>query len=143
MSAAARRDAGTRTRTLAPRPEGRHMDHRVADIDSADHYTWGAACDGWRLLDDPALGVVRERVPPLAGEAAHFHVRARQFFYVLSGTASMEFEDGVVAFGAGQGLHVPPGTPHRFVNRSDADVVFLVISAPSTRGDRIAAPGMV
>lgn len=119
------------------------MDHRVADIDSAEHYTWGGACDGWRLLDDPSLSVIQERVPPLAGEALHLHVRARQFFYVLSGTASMEFEDGVVCFGAGQGLHVPPGTPHRFVNRSDADVVFLVVSAPSTRGDRVESPEVV
>ena len=118
------------------------MGHRVSDIHSAEHYTWGGACDGWRLLDDPALSVIQERVPPLAGEAPHFHVRARQFFYVLSGTASMEFEDEVVSFGAGQGLHVPAGTRHRFVNRSDADVVFLVISAPSTRGDRVEVPGV-
>lgn len=117
------------------------MDHRVAESDSAEHYTWGGTCDGWRLLDDPALSVIRERVPPLAGEAPHFHVRARQFFYVLSGTACMEFEAGAVTIGAGQGLHVPPGTPHRVVNRSDAYVVFLVVSAPSTRGDRAAAPG--
>ena len=115
----------------------------VSDTATAEHYTWGGACDGWRLLADPALSVIQERVPPSVGEARHYHAKARQFFYVLSGTASMEFEDGVVAFGAGQGLHVPPGTPHRFVNRSDADVVFLVISAPSTHGDRIAAPGMV
>jgi mannose-6-phosphate isomerase-like protein (cupin superfamily) len=112
------------------------MDHRVSDIDTADHYTWGGVCDGWHLLKDPTLSVIRERVPPGAGEAAHFHVRARQFFYVVSGTATMEFEHEAVTFAAGQGLHVPPGTRHRFVNRSDADVVFLVISSPTTAGDR-------
>ena len=41
---------------------------------------------------------------------------------------------------AGQGLHVAPGTQHRFVNRSDADVVFLVISSPTTAGDRTNLP---
>lgn len=115
------------------------MDHRVSDLESSEHYTWGGVCDGWHLLKDPALSVIQERVPPLAGEVPHFHTHARQFFYVLSGTATMEFENDSVTFGAGQGLHVPPNTRHRFVNRSDADVVFLVISSPSTIGDRINA----
>jgi len=117
------------------------MDHPVSDIGSAEHYTWGGLCDGWHLLNDPTLSVIQERVPPLTGETPHFHARARQFFYVLSGTATMEFESGAVTFGAGQGLHVPPGVQHRFVNRSDTDVVFLVISSPTTAGDRVHVAG--
>ena len=117
------------------------MNRNVSDIGSAEHYTWGGVCDGWHLLKDPALSVIQERVPPLAGETPHFHVRARQFFYVLSGTATMEFESGSVAFGAGQGLHIPAHTPHRFVNRSGEDVVFLVISSPATADDRVAVLG--
>jgi len=31
---------------------------------------------------------------------------------------------------------VPPNLEHRFCNRSTEDVVFLVISSPSTAGDR-------
>ena len=117
------------------------MNQGVSDISTAEHYTWGGACDGWHLLKDPALSVIQERVPPGAGEAPHFHVRARQFFYVLSGTATMEFGDGRVTFGPNQGLHVPPNVPHRFANHTDEDVVFLVISAPTTAGDRIDVPG--
>jgi mannose-6-phosphate isomerase-like protein (cupin superfamily) len=112
------------------------MDHCISDLSSAEHYIWGGVCDGWHLLKDPALSVIQERVPPSACETRHFHSRARQFFYVLSGTATMEFEAEVITFGAGQGLHVPPGIQHRFVNRSDTDVVFLVISSPTTAGDR-------
>lgn len=33
--------------------------------------------------------------------------------------------------------HVPPQVPHRFANHGETDVVFLVISSPSTAGDRI------
>ena len=119
------------------------MAQDVSDISTAEHYTWGGVCDGWHLLKDPALSVIQERVPPSAGEAPHFHVRARQFFYVLSGTATMEFGDKKVTFGPNQGLNVPPNTPHRFVNYSDADVVFLVISSPTTAGDRINVSGPV
>ena len=105
-------------------------------VDEAEHYVWGEVCEGWRLLRHPELSVIRERVPPGASEVRHFHERARQFFYVLSGTATLEFETGPVSFGVGQGVHVPPGRPHRFCNLSSDDVVFLVISAPTTEGDR-------
>jgi mannose-6-phosphate isomerase-like protein (cupin superfamily) len=119
------------------------MAQDISDISTAEHYTWGGVCDGWYLLKDPTLSVIQERVPPSAGEAPHFHVRARQFFYVLSGTATMEFEGQKVTFGPNQGLHVPPNTPHRLINCSDTDVVFLVISSPTTAGDRINVSGPV
>lgn len=33
--------------------------------------------------------------------------------------------------------HVPAGVPHRFANHSAEGVSFLVISSPSTAGDRV------
>lgn len=97
---------------------------------------WGEVCDGWRLLSLPDLSVIEERVPAGAGEVRHFHGRARQFFFVLSGRATLEFDGTSVTFGPGEGVHVPPGAAHRFANASGEDVVFLVVSAPSTAGDR-------
>ncbi len=109
----------------------------VVDCGNAEHYAWGGVCDGWHLLRDAGLSVIRERVPPGAAEVRHRHERAQQFFYVLSGEATLEFDAQTLTFGAGQGVAVAPGSAHRFVNRSAADVEFLVISSPSTRGDRV------
>lgn len=109
---------------------------RVIRTDDAEHYAWGDACDGWRLLERPDLSVKRERVPPGCGETPHRHSQARQFFFVLAGEATLELEGRLLAFGPGEGVHVPPGLPHRFVNRSRADVEFLVVSAPTTADDR-------
>ena len=103
---------------------------------NAEHYVWGEVCEGWHLLKEPGLSVIEERVPPGAGEAKHFHAAARQYFFVLSGRATLEFDERKVSFSVGQGVHVPPGVAHRFVNTSDEEVRFLVISAPSTRQDR-------
>jgi mannose-6-phosphate isomerase-like protein (cupin superfamily) len=83
------------------------------------------------------LSVIQERVPAGASEIKHYHSTARQFFYVLSGVATPEFNHQSVSFGAGQGVHVPPEVPHRFTNTSLEEVVFLVISTPSTSGDRV------
>lgn len=112
----------------------------ISDITNARHYTWGEVCDGWHLLQHAELSVIQERVPPGRGEVRHFHNKAQQFFYVLSGTASLEFNGRVVTFGKGQGVHVPAGTLHRFANHGVDDVVFLVISTPPTAGDRTNAP---
>jgi mannose-6-phosphate isomerase-like protein (cupin superfamily) len=81
--------------------------------------------------------VVLERVPAGAVEVRHRHLKARQFFFVLSGTATIEFDDGEVTFSTGQGVEVEPGLRHRFVNRTEYDVEFLTVSAPATSGDRI------
>ena len=106
---------------------------------NAEHYLWGnpavSSSDGWHLLKENDLSVIEEQVPAGAGEVRHFHLQSRQFFYVLEGEATMEFEDRSVTFNAGQGLHVPPGAEHRFCNNSDSVVRFLVISSPSTQSD--------
>jgi mannose-6-phosphate isomerase-like protein (cupin superfamily) len=38
---------------------------------------------------------------------------------------------------AGTGMHIMPGTHHQIRNPSSSPVRFLVISQPSSRGDRI------
>jgi mannose-6-phosphate isomerase-like protein (cupin superfamily) len=113
---------------------------RTIERAAAPHYTWGAGCDGWRLVDRDDLSVIEERVPPGGCEAWHVHDRARQFFYVLSGRAEMRAAVGTVQLGSGVGVEVPPGLAHQFANVGETDVVFLVTSTPTTRGDRRASP---
>jgi mannose-6-phosphate isomerase-like protein (cupin superfamily) len=104
---------------------------------NTEHYLWGDACDGWRLLAQDDLSVIQERVPAGRAEVMHYHTKARQFFYILSGQAQMAFEDHIVALQTGDGIEIPPLVKHRFENSSDQEVTFLVISAPKTQGDRI------
>ena len=110
----------------------------VVSRHTVERFSWGQVCDGWRLLDQEHFSIIEESVPPGAGEAWHVHDRAHQFFYVLGGTASFDLV-GEASFvvTSGEGIAVEPGRAHRISNPDDsADVHFLVISAPSTRGDR-------
>jgi quercetin dioxygenase-like cupin family protein len=109
----------------------------VINYQNSSHYIWGENCDGWHLLNTPALSVIQERVPPGGSEVRHSHQTAQQFFYILSGTAIMEMDGQNYTLQAGDGIHIPPQTPHQFRNESDAEVVFLVISQPHSHGDRI------
>jgi mannose-6-phosphate isomerase-like protein (cupin superfamily) len=109
----------------------------VVSKESAQHYTWGEVCDGWLLSDRSDLSVIQERVPAGAGEQEHFHQKANQFFFILSGEATIETPERKVVIKANQGLEVPATVKHRFFNHSATDVHFLVISSPTTRGDRV------
>jgi mannose-6-phosphate isomerase-like protein (cupin superfamily) len=106
-------------------------------IEKAEHYLWGGNCDGWHLLKSDDMSVIQERVPPGSSEVMHYHERARQIFYILEGEGTMSFEDHDVILQKGQGLEIAPRIKHQFKNNSRVDVHFLVISVPSTRGDRV------
>ena len=104
---------------------------------ASDHYLWGGTSDGWHLVRTAALSVIEERMPAGAAEVRHRHAHSRQFFYVLSGTLTMEAEGTRHRLAARTGLEIPPGTSHQALNDSDADVEFLVVSTPPSHGDRI------
>jgi mannose-6-phosphate isomerase-like protein (cupin superfamily) len=76
---------------------------------TAEHYTWGESCDSWHLLKDADLSVIQEQMPPNGSEVRHFHHKAQQFFFVLSGEAVIEMNNKKIALRAGEGLHIPPG----------------------------------
>lgn len=112
----------------------------ITSTENAEHFIWGGLCDGWHLLQSDSLSVIHERMPPGASEQLHFHERAQQVFYILSGTATFEVDGETVTVQANQSLHLAPKTKHLILNNGDADLHFLVISEPKTRGDRVNLP---
>jgi len=104
---------------------------------TAEHYIWGDHCDGWHLVKTETLSVIEEQMPPGTSEVPHYHERAEQFFFVLSGEAVMEVDGHKTRLSAREGLQVLPGARHQMQNVSKAPVQFLVISQPPSHGDRI------
>jgi mannose-6-phosphate isomerase-like protein (cupin superfamily) len=107
---------------------------------TAPHYVWGAGCDGWHLVRAAELSVIQERMPAETSEVRHRHAHARQFFFVLAGTLTLEVAGRVYPLTAGIGLEVAPGMPHQVRNAGPAVAEFLVVSQPPSHGDRHAAP---
>ncbi len=52
----------------------------------------------------------------------------------------MELEGEKHAIGAQQGIEIPPEAKHQARNDSNNPVEFIVISQPTTRGDRFDIP---
>ncbi|MCB1646643.1 MAG: cupin domain-containing protein [Pseudomonadales bacterium] len=109
---------------------------QVVSINNGKHYIWGENCDGWHLVSSPDLSVIQERMPGGSSEVRHLHHRAEQFFYVLSGTATLEVSGRNHILNANEGFHVPAGVPHTLSNETDQELIFLVTSTPPSHGDR-------
>ena len=104
---------------------------------AALRYFWKKVCEGWHLVERDDLSVIAEKMPPRTAEDMHYHQKARQFFYVLSGQAVMRLVDRTVLLNTGDGLEIAPGEAHQMCNQSDDAVEFLVVSMPKAHGDKI------
>ncbi|MFN8410758.1 MAG: cupin domain-containing protein [Anaerolineales bacterium] len=109
----------------------------MIDRNIAEHYVWGQNCDGWHLMKSSEVSIIQERMPPNTFETRHFHHQSRQFFYILSGEATMEMNGELQHLQGNQGIEIPPQTPHQMMNQSNDVVEFIVVSCPPSHGDRI------
>ncbi|HEX2984678.1 MAG TPA: cupin domain-containing protein [Ignavibacteriales bacterium] len=104
---------------------------------NAAHYKWGDSCDGWHFLQTNDLAVIKEKMPPHTAERLHYHEKARQFFFILSGEAVFEIEGKRYKAAANEGMHIEPKAKHKIINESGSDLKFIVISQPESHGDRV------
>ena len=72
-----------------------HSNRAPTSATTAEHYAWGAGCDGWHLVRAPALSVIQERMPPGAAEVRHRHAVAQV-------TTLRVFPPALTAGGAGR-----------------------------------------
>ena len=110
---------------------------KPTSVSNAAHYQWGNLCDGWHLAKSDKLSVIQESVPAGCSEVMHLHTVAEQFFYILSGTATIQLQDQVLILESGQGLHIMPQTPHQLRNHHTETLKFLVVSTPDSHQDRV------
>lgn len=106
-------------------------------VENSEHYFWGNKCEGWYFLNREDITIIKERMPPGTSEALHFHEKARQFFYILHGTASIEIEGIPIQVGSGEAIEIPPKVKHLIRNQGPEPLDFVLVSSPTTHGDRI------
>lgn len=110
---------------------------KTIDTTNAEHYVWGSGCDGWHLLKRDDVSIIFERVSPGQAEVKHYHNASRQFFFILEGVGSFEFDNETVQLNKHQGIEIAPHIAHKFRNDSASDVQFIVVSFPKSHGDRV------
>jgi mannose-6-phosphate isomerase-like protein (cupin superfamily) len=74
-----------------------------------------------------AFGVNALVFPPHYDGPAHFHDTQDELYFVHSGTATFEIDGKEHVVEAGGLVHVESTTPRRVCNKTDEDLVFLVV----------------
>ncbi|MGI4751686.1 MAG: cupin domain-containing protein [Janthinobacterium lividum] len=116
------------------------MDYTVfSKSDCLEHYQWGDDCHGWTFVDTDAVSIKQELMPPNTAEKLHYHERATQFFFILSGKATVFIGGKTEILKPKQGIEIKAGQKHQISNHDDADLEFVLYSHPSTKNDRIDA----
>ena len=105
--------------------------------DNSEKYLWGNDCHGWHLVKNKELSIIEELMPPNTREVQHYHSKAQQFFYILRGEATFEVNSKTTKVSEREGIHIEPGIVHQIRNEANVDLEFLVISQPTSKGDRI------
>lgn len=106
---------------------------------NSEHYCWGDLCDGWHLVKTAELSIIHEKMPAKTSEVRHCHEKANQFFFVLTGQASIEIDGELTLLNEHEGIEVLAKTPHQMMNNSSEPIEFIVISMPNSKGDRVLA----
>lgn len=104
--------------------------------DSNNQFLWGKGNVGWHLIDNQSLSVIREVMLPNTEEVKHYHQHSQQLFYIIKGKATFEVENETVEVDSGESLIIEAGEKHQIFNKTEQELVFLVISMPSTVNDR-------
>lgn len=79
-----------------------------------------------------------------ASTEAHAHPVAEELYYVLSGSGRIAVGDEQRDVRPGDGIALPPGTPHQIRNLGPDELVFLCCCVPAyEHEDTVMVPSML
>jgi mannose-6-phosphate isomerase-like protein (cupin superfamily) len=82
-------------------------------------------------------------VSPGQTTEAHYHPKTEEIYYILAGEGEVFVGEARRRVVVGDGIAIPPGTPHQIRNSGDADLVFLCCCAPAyEHEDTVMVPSL-
>lgn len=111
--------------------------HKKTSLNDAEQYHWGQKGVGWFLSKSEEMTIVEEKIAPGIKEIKHYHERAWQFFYILSGSGTINIDGSNIELNKNDSIEVPPLAVHQLYNDSNTDLQFLIISKPNSYNDRV------
>jgi mannose-6-phosphate isomerase-like protein (cupin superfamily) len=109
----------------------------VSKSNCINQYTWGDGCYGWNFVDTVALSIKQELMPPDTAEKPHYHEKANQFFFILTGKANFTIDGVQHILKPTEGIEIKAGQKHFISNKNTGDLEFILYSQPSTKNDRV------
>ena len=69
-------------------------------------------------------------LPPGGATTRHYHPRAEEIYYILTGQGRMEISGEISQVGPGDAIAIPPSAPHQIHNTGAGLLKFLCCCAP-------------
>jgi len=69
-------------------------------------------------------------LPPGKATQEHYHPKAEEIYYILSGKGRVRLEANERLVGPGDAIAIPPGLKHKIWNEGQEPLVFLCCCAP-------------
>jgi mannose-6-phosphate isomerase len=99
---------------------------------SEEHRPWGYFCV---LADEPYHKVKRIVVFPKQRLSLQRHLRRREHWYIVQGSAVVTIDKNQVPMERGQSVDIPQGAWHRIMNTGDENVVVIEVQGGDYFGE--------
>ncbi|ERP32096.1 cupin domain-containing protein [Chitinivibrio alkaliphilus] len=111
--------------------------YKKVTVESAEKHLWGNAASSRVLVEHSHVSIAQRSLSSGLREVAHYHRAAWQFFYILSGGATLSVDGEEIALEAQEGIEIPAGATHQMRNTGEGELHYLVVSTPDSRHDRV------
>jgi mannose-6-phosphate isomerase-like protein (cupin superfamily) len=88
------------------------------------------------------LGARLWRLPPGSANTLHKHILAEEFYFVIEGTGRIRVGDEAVTVPKHGGILVGPQVLRQVFNDTDADALWLIVSAPDAEFEPGKSPDL-
>jgi mannose-6-phosphate isomerase len=99
---------------------------------SEEHRPWGYFCV---LADEPDHKVKRIVVFPKQRLSLQRHLRRREHWYIVQGSAVVTIDELQVHLERGQAVDIPQGAWHRIMNSGEENVIFIEVQGGDYFGE--------
>ena len=92
-----------------------------------DQFYGGKGCLRAAMHQDSQIKIMHGTLPPNCSIGQHRHWTSSELIYVLSGTATISFDDITEVVTAGQCHYCPVGHRHAMRNNGETDLQFIAV----------------
>jgi mannose-6-phosphate isomerase-like protein (cupin superfamily) len=120
----------------------------IRNLDSVESFTTKDGSEIRELLAHRNSAIRNQslaeaRLPVDMSTTPHYHPRAEEIYYILSGRGQMRIGAETAAVGPGDAIAIPPGLVHQIANSGQSPLVFLCCCAPGyEHADTVLCEGL-
>ncbi len=92
-----------------------------------EHFMGGDGFLRRAIYQDPGIKIMRGTLAPGHSIGLHTHTTSSEIIYILSGTATLQYDDTTETVTPGQCHYCPRGHTHAMYNKGDTDLCFFAV----------------